>query len=65
MCIYRTISIDLLKERYGSFKSSIGLQISNGLATLDECENFINQHGEPGMVSGKQEHCESIFNHYI
>jgi xylose isomerase len=32
---------------------------------LEECEEFIRQHGEPEMISGQQEHCEAIFNRYL
>ncbi|EFX60704.1 hypothetical protein DAPPUDRAFT_69060, partial [Daphnia pulex] len=54
-----------LKERYISFESGFGLKICNGLTDLEECEEFIHQHGEPEMISGQQEHCEAIFNRYL
>nr|CAH0112826.1 unnamed protein product [Daphnia galeata] len=54
-----------LKGRYISFESGFGLKIATGLTDLEECEEFIRQHGEPETISGQQEHCEAIFNRYL
>jgi xylose isomerase len=54
-----------IKERYSSFESGIGLKIDNSSCSLEECEEYIRQNGEPTMKSGKQEHLESLLNHYI
>jgi xylose isomerase len=39
--------------------------IEEGTATLEDCEAFILQHGEPKQTSGKQEKFESIFVTYV
>ena len=53
------------KKRYATFEVGLGKRIANGEATLEECEEFIREQGEPKQTSGQQEHCESIFNRYI
>jgi len=52
-------------ERYSSFNTGLGAKIEKGTATLEECEAFIMEEGEPAQSSGKQEHYESMFNYYI
>ncbi len=54
-----------IQARYASFESALGLKIVNGQTDLEECEEFIREHGEPAMTSGQQEHYESIFNRYL
>lgn len=54
-----------LKKRYATFEVGLGKRIANGEATLEECEEFIREQGEPKQTSGQQEHCEFIFNRYI
>lgn len=39
--------------------------IEQGTATLEECEAYVLQHGEPAQTSGKQEKYESIFVTYV
>ena len=36
-----------------------------GNSSLDECERFIRAHGEPEMVSGRQEYLENLINNFI
>ncbi|KAI8485439.1 hypothetical protein Bbelb_368020 [Branchiostoma belcheri] len=55
----------LVKERYLSFSSGIGAKIAKGTATMEECEDYIMQKGEPKAASGKQEKFEAILNHYV
>ncbi|XP_035667609.1 xylose isomerase-like [Branchiostoma floridae] len=55
----------LVKERYLSFSSGIGARIAKGTATMEECEDYIMQKGEPKAASGKQEKFETILNHYV
>ncbi|XP_062394911.1 uncharacterized protein LOC134082893 isoform X2 [Sardina pilchardus] len=55
----------MLKERYLSFKEGIGQKVEEGVASLEDLEEFIKQNGEPKVTSGKQEKCESVFNHYL
>jgi len=56
----------MLKDRYLSFSNSeIGRAIEKGTATLEECETFVKEHGEPTPHSGRQEHFEAVVNRYM
>ncbi|KAJ8353799.1 hypothetical protein SKAU_G00213660 [Synaphobranchus kaupii] len=55
----------MVKERYMSFSSGLGKMVEDGSTSLEEMEEFIKQHGDPKVTSGKQEKYESIFNHYL
>lgn len=55
----------MVKERYRSFSSGLGKMLEDGSSSLEEMEEFIKQHGDPKVTSGKQEKYESIFNHYL
>lgn len=39
--------------------------IEEGKATLEDCEAFVKQQGEPAKRSGKQEKFEVLFNGYM
>ncbi|XP_043207231.1 xylose isomerase-like [Amphibalanus amphitrite] len=54
-----------VQQRYSSYKSGLGHKISNGTATLEDCEAYVLKHGNPSATSGQQEHYETIFNHYV
>lgn len=54
-----------VEERYQGFVNGIGAKITEGSATLTNCEEYIRTHGEPRKISGKQEHFESMLNHYV
>lgn len=54
-----------IKERYGSFSRGIGFKIENGTSSLEECEKYILEHGEPEQRSGKQEQLEAMLNRYV
>jgi len=54
-----------VKERYASFNSGIGAKIASGEATLEDCEKYIQENGEPQRLSGQQEHYENMLNFYI
>lgn len=55
----------LVKERYSSFDKGIGAKIEKGTTSLEELEDYIMQHGEPQMSSGKQEKYEAIVNYFV
>ncbi|XP_020613534.1 xylose isomerase-like [Orbicella faveolata] len=55
----------LVKERYSSFDEGIGAKIEKGTTSLEELEAFIVEHGEPKLISGKQEKCEAIVNYFV
>lgn len=52
-------------ERYSSFKSGIGAKIEAGNTTLEELEEYVQSNGEPGTISGQQEHYENMLNFYL
>lgn len=51
----------MLEARYASFDSGFGKKIEEGAATLEDCEAFVVEHGEPKQISGKAEKYESVF----
>jgi len=55
---------NLVKERYSTYDSGIGLQIAQGKGSFEECEEYILKHGEPPKTSGKQEKYELLYNYY-
>jgi len=55
---------NLVKERYSTYDSGIGLQVDQGKASFEECEEYILKHGEPPKTSGKQEKYELLYNYY-
>ena len=57
---------EMLKERYLSWSTEdIGRKIEAGEATLEECAEYAKKHGEPPLVSGKQELYEMIRNRFL
>lgn len=55
----------MVKARYASFDSGFGKKIEDGQATLEDCEAFVAEHGEPTQISGKAETYESVFCSYV
>ena len=56
---------NFVADRYSSFNSGIGQEIMNGNCSLEKCEKFILENGEPTLKSGRQEYLENIINDYI
>lgn len=56
---------NFVTERYSSYNSDIGLDIMNGKCSLEACEKYVIEKGEPKLKSGKQEYLENIINSYI
>lgn len=55
-----------VKERYSSYESGIGKKITDGQTSFEELEKYILDNGSPTTVaSGRQEHYESMLNHYV
>jgi len=54
-----------VKARYSSFDSGIGAKIASGEATLEDCEKYSEENGEPARISGQQEHYENMVNYYV
>ncbi len=57
---------EMVDQRYASWESGIGLQISEGSATFDTLEKYMLDKGEISPnVSGRQELFEMVLNRYI
>ncbi|MEN9845362.1 MAG: hypothetical protein RIS36_509 [Pseudomonadota bacterium] len=57
---------EMTDNRYSSWESGIGLQISEGSASFETLEKYMLDKGEvTANVSGRQELFEAVFNRYI
>jgi xylose isomerase len=57
---------EMTDQRYASWESGIGLQISEGAASFETLEKYMLEKGEvTPNVSGRQELFEAVFNRYI
>lgn len=57
---------EMTDNRYSSWESGIGLQISEGSASFETLEKYMLDKGEVSAnVSGRQELFEAVFNRYI
>lgn len=54
-----------VKNRYSSYMSGIGQKINDGTTTFEELEAYVLTNGEPEVVSGQQEHYQSMLSHYV
>ena len=52
-------------ERYSSWNSPLGREITAGKATFASLEQWVLEHGEPTPKSGRQEMLENILNDYL
>jgi xylose isomerase len=52
-------------RRYASYDTGIGQAIMRGATTFEELEAWIREHGEPKLVSGRQEYLENLLNSYL
>ena len=55
---------DFKKLRYGSWEGA-GAAALAGTSSLDDCERFVREQGEPEVVSGRQEYLENLINSFI
>lgn len=55
----------LREDRYASFKDGKGKEFEDGKLTLEDLKAYAIDHGEPKIISGKQEYFENIINRYI
>ncbi|HVE60765.1 MAG TPA: xylose isomerase [Chitinophagaceae bacterium] len=53
------------EERYVSFDSGKGKEFEEGKLSLEDLRNYAIEHGEPKIISGKQEYMENIINRFI
>eukprot|EP01123_Difflugia_compressa_P000779 TRINITY_DN10902_c0_g1_i1.p1 TRINITY_DN10902_c0_g1~~TRINITY_DN10902_c0_g1_i1.p1 ORF type:complete len:469 (+),score=111.60 TRINITY_DN10902_c0_g1_i1:206-1408(+) len=56
---------NLVKERYESWSTPLGVNIEKGLSSFEELEKYSLEKGEPKLISGKQEKFELLFNSLI
>mmetsp|Transcript_15717 Transcript_15717/g.21555 ORF Transcript_15717/g.21555 Transcript_15717/m.21555 type:complete len:448 (-) Transcript_15717:14-1357(-) len=54
----------MLKDRYKSFDEGFGKQVEDEEVTLEDCEAYVLEKGEPKLQSGQQELYEMILNRY-
>lgn len=54
-----------IKQRYAGWDKGIGADIEKGKVGLEELEAYTLKHGEPKLISGKQELLENMLNDYI
>jgi xylose isomerase len=56
----------MTEQRYSSWESGIGLQITEGSANFESLEKYMLEKGEvTPNVSGRQELFENVLNRYI
>lgn len=55
----------LREDRYATFKDGKGKEFEDGKLTLEDLKAYAIDHGEPKIISGKQEYFENIINRYI
>jgi xylose isomerase len=55
----------MLESRYISWKTDLGEKIMSGTATLEECEEYAKEQGEPQCRSGQQELFELVRNRFL
>ncbi|WP_256004923.1 xylose isomerase [Pedobacter deserti] len=58
---YRKIRAD----RYASFDTGAGKAFEEGSLTLEQLRDYAIEHGEPAVISGRQEYLENLINRYI
>ena len=54
-----------VKARYAGWDRGIGAKIEKGGIGLEDLEAYTLKHGEPTVLSGRQEMLENILNEYI
>jgi xylose isomerase len=54
-----------LATRYAGWQSPLGAKIASGQIPLDELATWAAEHGEPALVSGRQELLERVLNDYV
>jgi xylose isomerase len=52
-------------DRYASFDSGKGKAFEEGKLTFEDLRAYAAEHGEPAVISGRQEYLENLINRYI
>jgi len=53
------------KDRYASYDSGKGTAFEAGALSLGDLKEYAITHGEPAVISGKQEYLENLINKFI
>ncbi|RYG47248.1 xylose isomerase [bacterium] len=53
---------EYVDERYAGWQGEFGQKVLAGNASLEECEAYVSQNGEPVRKSGRQERLENLVN---
>jgi xylose isomerase len=56
---------NILTNRYSSFDSEKGKEFEDGHLSLEDLRAYAIEHGEPAIISGRQEYLENIINRFI
>jgi xylose isomerase len=55
----------MIKDRYSGWDSGFGAKIEQGAVSIEDCEKYILDNGEPAMKSGQEEKYKAILNEYL
>jgi len=55
----------MVSERYSNYESGLGAKIESGTTDFEELEKYALEHGEPKLISAKQEKYEQLLNSYV
>jgi xylose isomerase len=55
----------LRKDRYASFDQGSGKDFENGTLSLEDLTAHAFEHGEPSVISGRQEYYENLINRFV
>ena len=55
---------DFKRQRYSSWDHAGGAALA-GKSSLDDCDRFVRENGEPEVPSGRQEYLENMINSFI
>jgi xylose isomerase len=56
---------DFVRARYNEWESEFGRKIMEGNKSLNDLEDHVLRHGEPGVKSGRQEMLENLVNEFV
>jgi xylose isomerase len=56
---------EMVKNRYKSFDEGFGKKLEEGVLSLEDCEQFVKENGNPEHSSGQQELYDLVFNRYV
>jgi xylose isomerase len=54
-----------VEDRYAGWKDDFGARILKGEVSLQDCEAYVREHGEPTRKSGRQEYLENLINEFV